>query len=651
MKTAKLVKHGKGWRLEGKKSMPVPGDFGLTDDMEGQEVKFDNTGGPVKLICYQGKEYTKIQKYNRGSKQDNSGGGRHSNRGQQYSRGRHHGRGREQRDPARAPYNFVPLNEQIVSTISNTNHSIYSSLSGYVDVHIEALTPLLVKNNDGQFFRVNDTPFIPGSTCRGLIRSLVEIASYSRMSFFEDRQLYCRSNLTKDGNQVEGGFLVFSDGRFKVYQSQYRQEKGSNIRNPHVYKFEQTKCTFSTGKFGKRLTVWKFSSRESDSFNVPSKIIESYNSDDTRAEGVIDIFKSAKKDHICDKNGNVIKGNHNSRPSDSKGIPVFYRKDNSGKLTSIGHAKYHRIPYANSIGDHIVQNEVEIDFGNVIFGTDKVAGKVFFEDLMPISLQVKFELEEGMHPKILSSPKPTTYQHYVKQPNGIQTNQGKQHDWSTQDARIRGYKQYWHRKTSSNLNNPNTWIETGEKTNSHTNPINPVSIGSTFSGRIRFENLTEAELGALLIILDLPGGCAHKLGMGKPLGLGSVKITPSLTLIDRQKRYSALLDGNSVWESGESKEDDLKKFKDVFALYIGEKLQNPNITDEDSYWARDERMNELRHMLTLDHNHNMSTSRVDWNSRTRYMEIEHPQCQNEYRGKPVLPKPSEVVKPDAYTKS
>ena len=645
MKKAKLVKHGKGWRLEGEKSMPVPGDFGLTDAMEGQEVEFDNSGGPVKLIRYQGKDYTKVQKQDMGSKRDHKGRHRHSHQVQQHSRGHHRGRGREQRDPARAPYNFVSLNKEAVSANGSTNHSKYSSLGGYIELQIEALTPLLVKNDDGQFFRVNDTPFIPGSTCRGLIRSLVEIASYSCMNFFEDRQLYRRSSLTKDGNQIEAGFLVFSDGKFKIHKSQCRQEKRSNIRHSHVYEFEETKCAFSTGKFANRLTVWKFSNRESDSFDVLPKVIESYNSDDTRAEGVIDIFKSAKKGGIYNKNGNLIRGNQNVRPTASTGIPVFYRKNRAGEIISIGHAKYHRIPYTNSISDHIIQNLVEIDFGDSIFGTDKIAGKVYFEDLMPMGPKIQYELEKEMHPKILSSPKPTTYQHYLEQPNGIQTNQNRQHDWSTQDARIRGYKQYWHRKTSSSARDSDTWIETpGQISNSHPNPINPISIGSSFNGRIRFENLTEEELGALLFALDLPEGCAHKLGMGKPLGLGSVKITPTLTRIDRQKRYSSIFDGNTGWESGESKEENLKQFKDAFARYIGEKLPNPNIVDTDSYWTRDERMQELRHMLTLEHD--MGNGDVGWNARTRYMEID----RKEYRGRPVLPKPSKVVKPDTYTK-
>jgi hypothetical protein len=62
-------------------------------------------------------------------------------------------------------------------------------------------------------------------------------------------------------------------------------------------------------------------------------------------------------------------------------------------------------------------------------------------------------------------------------------------------------------------------------------------------------------------------------------------------------------------------------------------------------------MQELRQMLTLEHK--MSNQDVDWNARTRYMEIErmdNGRKVNEYKNRPVLPKPSEVVQPNTYKK-
>jgi hypothetical protein len=44
--------------------------------------------------------------------------------------------------------------------------------------------------------------------------------------------------------------------------------------------------------------------------------------------------------------------------------------------------------------------------------------------------------------------------------------------------------------------------------------IRPVKAGVGFSGRIRFENLADPELSVLLEALQLPDGCAPRLGMG-----------------------------------------------------------------------------------------------------------------------------------------
>ena len=55
--------------------------------------------------------------------------------------------------------------------------------------------------------------------------------------------------------------------------------------------------------------------------------------------------------------------------------------------------------------------------------------------------------------------------------------------------------------------------------------VRPWAKGSTWRFEIRFDNLNELELGMLLYALNPAEGFRHKIGMGKPLGLGSVKLT------------------------------------------------------------------------------------------------------------------------------
>ncbi len=52
-----------------------------------------------------------------------------------------------------------------------------------------------------------------------------------------------------------------------------------------------------------------------------------------------------------------------------------------------------------------------------------------------------------------------------------------------------------------------------------------VHPGTRMAGTLRFFNLQEDELAALVYTLILEDGLAHKLGYGKPLGLGSVRIS------------------------------------------------------------------------------------------------------------------------------
>ncbi len=56
--------------------------------------------------------------------------------------------------------------------------------------------------------------------------------------------------------------------------------------------------------------------------------------------------------------------------------------------------------------------------------------------------------------------------------------------------------------------------------------VRPLKKGA-FSFKVYFNNITEAELKTLIWVLEIGGSSehAHKIGMGKPLGLGSVQIS------------------------------------------------------------------------------------------------------------------------------
>jgi hypothetical protein len=69
--------------------------------------------------------------------------------------------------------------------------------------------------------------------------------------------------------------------------------------------------------------------------------------------------------------------------------------------------------------------------------------------------------------------------------------------------------------------------------------VGPVREGAQFRFRIHFENLSPAELNLLVYTLRPSVQSRYKLGLGRPLGLGTVRLDPSQEAIavDFTRRY------------------------------------------------------------------------------------------------------------------
>jgi len=68
----------------------------------------------------------------------------------------------------------------------------------------------------------------------------------------------------------------------------------------------------------------------------------------------------------------------------------------------------------------------------------------------------------------------------------------------------------------------------------------PIAPGGAFTFTVRFDALSLEELGVLLYALRPSEAFRHKIGMGKPIGLGTIQITPEhLEVLDRRARYAA----------------------------------------------------------------------------------------------------------------
>jgi CRISPR-associated protein (TIGR03986 family) len=637
--TLKKSQGGVNLLIDDEETRWVPRNALSDFDLIGDGEVFVKTSGPrfVESILSEGDEIIKPRENTR--QRDGQGG--------QQRRGQQAGATNQHRDVAHAPYNFVPINELIVdSDLYSTEKGFdlekirfdmrHADLhSGYIELTIEALTKIFIgsgeKDEQGRykFFAPDGTPRIPGASLRGMVRTLVEVCSWGEFKFFEDKQLFYRTFQTssmdkefyrdrmvkKHGQpKAKAGYLCKEGRDFFIRPalstpalcktSYYRvnYEKDRNHANyKHVKtigfvdEFERKKVFFNPAAvslhrnhsipleyadigqvfdtnngscvegwliasghiYNKKHIHWVINLPDiSSKIPVDKDVINTYKSDSNRKiPEVFQLDNNLKKD----------------------GVPCFYLEE-TGKITAIGHTPYFRLPYQKKIGDllpEVHKNYKGIDIPTVIFGNEQgddkdkataIAGRVYFEDAIcrtinPVAAAVT---HRGQDTAI--SPKPTSFQLYLKQDNTNVRKEDLKH-YDSENAALRGNKMYWHHRVGDNIR-----------------PLlqfNPAKIA--------FTNLSKVELGALLFVLDLPQGCHHKIGMGKPLGLGSIKISPKLYIDKHDEKYASFTKALDYKAQAHEKTD----FVNAFTKYLKGKIE---LKESDNLWEV-ERLKELRALL------------------------------------------------------
>lgn len=305
--------------------------------------------------------------------------------------------------------------------------------------------------------------------------------------------------------------------------------------------------------------------------------------------------------------------------------PLFYRVDHSGKLEYFGSTVMFRLVYDKRPLDLIplkLRDPAVVDFAEAMFGfvrTDKeldtlnprpkqgekgraYGGRVSVTHATLVPDQADIWLpnkgpDKALVPRILASPKPTSFQHYLTQGNPDDKNELNHYD--SDDTVLRGFKMYWAmgNSTADDLRskpspedlkdekkrrqvervyqklNDGSW-RVKDKNSQHTQ-MKPVNVNKTFTFRVYFENLSDVELGALEWALRLPGTAGpycHRLGMGKPLGMGAISLEPTLHLYQPNKRYGTLLNESNFWELGSDGDASTASYYPRFEKYVLDKL-------------------------------------------------------------------------------
>ena len=613
----------------------------------------------------------------------------------------------EQSGQAYAPYNFVSLDDIVIFYNKDAlpRRNSFTGLSGKINLNIETKTSLYIKrtlteeeveeltriekeeNNKDKMREFNRKIYrsfspasgkykIPRSSLRGMVRSLYEIATYSKMSFLDDHKLYFRafadkSKLLKEyyNNRminkgknaiprlkVKAGYLFKAGKDFYINEAEnyYRVEEDKVLNEDFIKLPFSKKGNDEKSKYDDYLTTNPYLKI---GFSLKNHIVRNgfiiinnimpYNEvlPEDYQEGYIvfskgiplssktkrkywvvgketdtkyKIDETVVDDYYNDKNRNsinLIDYLNKNKKEYTNGVPCFFLYED-GKVTAFGNTALFRISYKNSIGDLRPESHKsdKLDMAEALFGRvmkkpeDTINGRIYFDDAVA---KEPVAIDEFKYPIMLTNPKPTSFQLYLKQPPNVIPEYTRHYD--SPDTKLRGYKQYWHKKNEK-FEKDSRAIDL-QKATQHT-LIVLIKAGAIFEGSIRFENLSEEELGALLFVLNLPEGYCHKIGMGKPLGLGSIKITATLSILDPKKRYSNLTDNGYT-------NDDPSKYLDAYK----ELLQKHHILNTENPWDL-MRFRELKKMLDF-------ANHPD-ESKTEYMPLV------QFRERGILPEPLKV---------
>lgn len=584
-----------------------------------------------------------------------------------------------------APYNFVELPDKVVEAEDlpegdryhpdrhtgkiectlTTKSKLYTRCGWHPDdfaKHGEKAfqeLPDEIKNKRASFFINPKTqqPTIPGSSIRGMLRTLVEIVSFSKIDRVTDNKLFYRSlgdpalrdiyqaNFVENLGQVQvspypkavcyrakvhTGFLrlrknsyvieecgygrlnfdlnnppiasvISSISHHQIYQIkkkvktpkwQYQHKtiyveidhseqdyffrrqinRNGKQRHPDLYlRFRKVHSASFTPSLGlqkgtlvitgdmhhKHLEfVFLDEKLNKNPYPVSEDMVRRFQDDDQITKWQKNAYPKDKPSSDCRQQDGYLRD----------GEPVFFLlNDDEKTVRFFGRAQMFRLPYDNSPFDFVppkLKDASITDISEAIFGyvngkeprVKTRAGRVFISDgtLNPHHEEkVKFSLDKEPIRILLSSPKPTTFQHYLVQQNASQDKlkhyaSKPPTDKEAGETVIRGHKLYWHKPAK---------IEVPENLDTQTSLVKPIEPGIEFTFKIDFENLTNVELGALLWVLDKaenPEYCLS-LGMGKPLGMGAVKVKINKLLLgDRTQRYSSLFSNNNQWELGEN---------------------------------------------------------------------------------------------------
>ena len=537
-----------------------------------------------------------------------------------------------------APYNFVPLNKYVVypewGKYISHDYPFNDGLSGSFQLTFKAETPIFVRGGGQkgdvgvvlEFAKIDDRYYIPGSSVKGMLRSVMEIMSFGKLSRFNDNRYSVRDlnnrdvyTLLEHTNNIRSGWLrltqdedypceVFGVGEVKKVHhenikvgnesfeaifgngsSKYSPQKDDQKTAKYKYKIYDAANSDSAYKLDSNVKEYKVFSGQ-PAYNDVMKRGKRTGKHHEFLFPKLDpenetVFRLDKQQYIDLR---FIYGDHEDgkiskdwemwkdRLNDGKPIPVFFRVDEEDNLIDLGLSMLYKMPYKNRTSELIerFQNSkgasFKPDMAESIFGyvndrsQTSLKGRVHVESAFDITKSaVPFQRPISM---VLSSPKASYYPTYIDQSADVngKIKGDKYKTMMDKEAVISGWKRY-------PIQSPNRLHQskTGNQYKKIETTLIPLNSGATFTTTIRYQNLKPIELGALLSAItfhDNHHECRHSIGMGKPYGFGSLVLDTINGVNDHEIRY----------------------YMGLYEQYMEYKLQETN-----NGWLRSEQLSEL----------------------------------------------------------
>ncbi|MBI4820407.1 MAG: TIGR03986 family CRISPR-associated RAMP protein [Deltaproteobacteria bacterium] len=641
-------------------------------------------------------------------------------------------------DKIRAPYGFVPLSEHIYFPpwhgYVSQDVPFGDGVCGTLDVEVEALSPIFVRDSKSpdQFFATPDSKFaLPGSSVRGALRNVVEIATFGRLGRLNDHrygvrdlannELYVQRmskiEKSKDSHgrsmarpvplvnagwmrkatrdeQIRGIAAVIRPVDFAKIE--YRKlldlartrsvgsfQPGDRQSSVKKYRSWNKELTFRpkvkpidrTGTFPSRYgevetldggnDVWTlvftgqpnrwdpsapprkgkgagnpkhhdFAFRASTSATLELEVFAKRVEDDSRAtfEDFEFIHADRGQQHRADESPNEEWRFWKERFQAGDLVPVFFLSE-QGQVKSFGLAMMFRLAYAHTTRDAVRRRQrslesKDLDFAETLFGHVRQEKLSKGEKSQGVALKGRLGFEAfvaegspkpmGLVTVVLGGPKASYYPNYIEQdprrPGSPPARVAGKPDYKTlmdEDAVVRGWKRY--RPLTSLISPPEPTKGDGSKMSLDRvgSRFRPLPTGTKFVGRIQLHNVKRVELGALLWSLNLgelgafqpKTSCRHMIGMGRPLGYGSARMTVR----------TAQLFANDGWRAMDRSELDgcRAEFEELMDSWCREK-------GEPGGWAASRAIFELREL-----------ARPLEAKDGRHMQINHPEYRNEFQ--------------------